>query len=134
MAEESWIDRTLDRVKEIPVIGGAAAWVADRRETRRQDDAFAAEVSTHYRDQQLDTWRAALPPTERDVRAEFERQEEHNERLIQAHFGINGSGERVRGEEPGVLKQDAAKAVWDAPTKQNAQPEQSPKLRVNMQF
>lgn len=87
MAGESLIDRVLSRVEEMPGIGGVASWIADRRETNRQEDAFwkvaDVAISTYEHNRQMDEWRNALPPTEKEVKAEFEREETHNERLIQ---------------------------------------------------
>jgi hypothetical protein len=84
---EQWIDWALQKAEGLPAIGGAASWIADRREIRRQDDAFEqganVSISTHERDRQMKEWRTALPPTGREVMAEFERQEAHNEQMIE---------------------------------------------------
>lgn len=90
MAEEKWTDRAIDRTlaaaKEMPLIGRAAEWLADRRETRQQDDAFwksaDVSISNHEHSQQMNTWRNALPPTEREVRANDEFVERRVEEML----------------------------------------------------
>lgn len=76
--EETWVDRALDRAKDIPVVGRAAEWMAERRETARQEDAFwnavDGTISTHTQNEQLKVWRDALGLTAKEWDAHTERQ------------------------------------------------------------